>query len=357
MPAPDDAADVLAAVRLGWYVAEVRGRYRPGPQLQNAPLPPRADYPLPLEVERSPAELRSEAQGVLGALAVRLEVDVNRSDQGSSFSGAVDSLAKGVAKAYPGAAADSAWNSLAELFYKFDAHIQDTLAAQSATMVYGYRLGRALAECYWALDPAAAEGTVSSWSFLLGPGRSAEMGRLSGRLSAYFHPNTAAAIAGSVKVWESVAASPGWRLEAHPAAMYQQMRRWHELVMTGLDPMIFVRPYERLRNFSLITLAVRFFWPQLILTIVGAIALVTLVIFLGSGTGSAVVNTVLGILAAAGISTAGLSAGRFRQNVNTDMAALAITTAPPPPTSGPFASSRQKAQMAKLVRHRDITTS
>jgi hypothetical protein len=50
-----------------------------------------------------------------------------------------------------------------------------------------------------------------SWWFLLGAERCSEMTRLVGRLTAYFHPYTAAAIAGSVQVWKHVAADENWR--------------------------------------------------------------------------------------------------------------------------------------------------
>ena len=54
MAAPEDSAGVLSALRLGWYVAEVRGRNRPG-----GPVPPaeslshRKGHMLPLRMERT----------------------------------------------------------------------------------------------------------------------------------------------------------------------------------------------------------------------------------------------------------------------------------------------------------------
>jgi len=76
MPAPEDAADVLSVLRLGWYVAEVRGRSRPGGPVPPAEsLPNRTDHALPLRIERTPEELRTEAQAVIRELAADLEVD------------------------------------------------------------------------------------------------------------------------------------------------------------------------------------------------------------------------------------------------------------------------------------------
>lgn len=69
MSAPDDAHEVVNALRLGWYVAEVRGRNRPaGPRPPGDELPDRRDHVSPLRVERTPEELRIEAQTVLQKL-------------------------------------------------------------------------------------------------------------------------------------------------------------------------------------------------------------------------------------------------------------------------------------------------
>lgn len=53
-----------------------------------------------------------------------------------------------------------------------------------------------------------------------------------------------------------------------------------------------------------------------------------LIILLGSGTGSSIANTLLAILAAAGVSAAGVSAKRFRQDLFTDLTTNAITIVP-----------------------------
>jgi hypothetical protein len=76
MAIPDDARDVLSALRLGWALAEVRGRTRPGgPRGDVAHMPDRVDHPLPLRIERGGTELRIEAQAVVAALASELHVD------------------------------------------------------------------------------------------------------------------------------------------------------------------------------------------------------------------------------------------------------------------------------------------
>src|SRR5262249_40964691 len=93
---------------------------------------------------------------------------------------------------------------------------------------------------------------------LLGKGRRSEIGGLWGRLSAYFHTYTAAAIAGSVAVWGNVAASPDWRNEpsAYPL-LYQQMRRWYGLILLKQNPTTLIKPNQVLKDIGLVWRAVR----------------------------------------------------------------------------------------------------
>lgn len=89
MAAPDDAKDVLCALRLGWFLAESRGRNKPGGQLGvRTSLPDHADHALPLRIERGPTELRIEAQKVVAQLAADLKVDTD--GDGTSFAKAMD---------------------------------------------------------------------------------------------------------------------------------------------------------------------------------------------------------------------------------------------------------------------------
>ena len=92
------------------------------------------------------------------------------------------------ARANPAAnpSAGDLWNSLTDLLFHFDAHVQETLSANSDKQAIAYLLGRGVAEALWALDPGATDGTVTSWSFLLGEERCAEISRGAGRLTAYF---------------------------------------------------------------------------------------------------------------------------------------------------------------------------
>jgi hypothetical protein len=277
MTVPDEADRVLTALRLGWSIAEVRGRNRPDAQPgAGAGLPGPPCRALPLHVEQTPTELRIEAQAVLAAMARQLGVDSGGAHQ-AGYPQAIDALAEALARAREGAppvvavaAADGAapggapapaggaaadgvapagapapdgaavpdvaavldvaapvavaahapaagdpaaqWAALQELIFKFDAHIQDALALGPDTVACGYQLGRALAEPYWALDPALdTDNSPAAWQFLLGSSRCSEIARLAGRLGAYLNPYTAAAVAGSVQIWKHVAADKAWR--------------------------------------------------------------------------------------------------------------------------------------------------
>jgi len=420
MAVPDDYDAVMDALRLGWYIAEVRGRNEGRAPLPVDKPPKRTHHALPLRIERSPDELRIEAQKVLGALAGKLEVDAD-SASNSSFSGELDSAAKAltgaaeapapgnaaispaqttvvpaavasagtattdasaaaglVGNAAPspaaavgpaGPAAGGGLDSLEDLIFRFDAHIQDTLAAKSDTVVCGYQLGRALAECYWAMDPAAEDGWAS-WSFLLGAERRSEIGRLLGRLSACFHTYTAAAVAGSVAVWGHVAASPDWRNEASAyPLLYQQVRRWYGLILLKQNPTTLLKPNQLLKDFRLVWRAFRLFWPQLLLAALASAALAGFAYLLSTSAVNSAAATVLGALGITGFSVAGLAAKvkndaqaaltRLTQDAYTDLIAVAITTAPPAPPSaqpsGPFRPRTQEELMTSMVQDRKIT--
>jgi hypothetical protein len=99
-------------------------------------------------------------------------------------------------------------------------------------------------------------------------------------------------------------------------------------------------------------------------TAVAAGALSGFVVLLGENKVNSLLNSALGLIAIAGFTTAGLLAKlkneaqamvtRLRQDVYTDLIAVAITTAPPIP-SVPSRPSRQNAQLVKMTRERRIT--
>jgi hypothetical protein len=254
------------------------------------------------------------------------------------------------------------WTALAELLWRFDAHIQDHLAAVSETQACGYQLGRGLAETYWSLDPSRTDGS-EGWSFLLGEERCAELSRLAGRLGTYMGEYTAPAIAGSVEVWKEVATTPTWRGDALADVLttdqdlYRQIRRWYELIVLGQDPTTLIQPLSLIKNYQTVWRALRFFWPQLVGTIIGLGALGTLLALLSLGSGSSLARSLSGLLAAVGLSFAGITGQlknsaqamlkRLRQDAYTDLVADAVLTAPAAP---------KKSMTRKAISRRTLTS-
>ena len=276
MVLPLDTTIVLRAFRLGWYLAEVRGRNRPNAPEQDDPGVPGGDHhPLPLRIERTPIERRIEAQGVLAELATEFRVDDD--GHGGSYGKRVDQDAYRLAQARKSAKtapADVAqlWGTLAEVLWDFDAHVQDVLTAASEMQACAYQLGRGLAEIYWALDPFDID-RAHGWTFLLGDRRCAELSRLVGRLSAYLNTYTGSAIVGSIEIWKVFARDAVFdkdQAEQMRVArlaqntVREQIRRWYELIVLGQDPTTLIRPFGVLGSFRMVRQAVRQFWPGLL---------------------------------------------------------------------------------------------
>ena len=448
----DDAHDVLSALRLGWSVAEMRGRNRPdGPPGEVVGMPDHVDDPLPLRIERGKTELRIEIQSVVAELAQQLTVD--DAPDGTSYSAAlgektkllahmrahqaanalrqaldlrgqqqpeqalqaltnglaaqqavvarrqqalaaaqfarapetavrneqaccageeaglaalehvIDTFAEGQPSAIAhcldefAAAARQPWADLAELMWQFDAHVQDRLAALSESQAIGYQLGRGLADTYWALNPGQEHGSAS-WSFLLGERRCGELSRLTGRLAVYMGEYTAPAIAGSLEVWKAVVSTPSWLGDAQRSgqALYSQIRRWYELIVLGQDPTTLIGPAAVMRNYRTLARAFQLFWPQLLATVFGLGALITLLFLVNVDGATAWEKTLSGVLAAVGLSLAGLTGTlknsaqaltkRLRQDAYTDLVALAVQTAPTPP---------DKSALQNAINRRGLT--
>jgi hypothetical protein len=172
-----------------------------------------------------------------------------------------------------------------------------------------------------------------------------------------------------------VANDEKWRERAY-YALYLQIRRWYELVVMGQDPTTLVPPYALTRNFRMIKRAMRIFWPELVTAVIAAAALSGFAVAIGENNINSFLKSSLGFIAIAGLSLAGLTAKlknqaqamvtRLRQDVYTDLLAVAITTAPLPPAPPPkpgvlerprkaFVASRQKRTMTRMVRERSLT--
>lgn len=370
MTYPPDHHRVIAAVRLGWAVVETRGRNRSDAPKGASPALPEAgsDDPLPLRIERSPMELRIEAQSTLTYLARHLGVD-NHPDQ-ESFGAAIDHAARALERARRLDGPDSpsahhAWGLLASLIWRFDAQVQDRLTAMSEKEGSGYQLGRGLAECYWALDPGAAKGW-SSWLFLFDKARCDELAMLVGRLSGYLQTYSAAAVAGSLEVWKLVAGNEQWRRQASVENdLYHQVRTWYELLVLDQDPTKLVEPYQLLRDWRGTARAATIFVPQLLLAALGLGALLVFTFALSANPPARWLEALTSAVAVVGLSTATVTAKvksasqalttRLKQDAYTDLIIESITKAPKLPSR----TRRQQGlpTVGQAGRRRSITPS
>jgi hypothetical protein len=169
----------------------------------------------------------------------------------------------------------------------------------------------------------------------------------------------APAIAGSIEVWKLLASDDQWRRQPTVHTdLYKQIRTWYELLVLNKDPTTDIRPYQLIRNWRATGRAIVAFLPQLLSAVAGTAGLF-LVLFVFK---SSQLKTIVGALSALGISTAGLTARlqsqaqalrtRLRQDIYTDLIAVAITTAPPPQTE----TSRTGRMMVETtVRKRTLT--
>lgn len=152
----DDAYDVLSALRLGWSVAEMRGRNRPdGPPGEVVGMPDHLDHPLPLRIERGKTELRIEIQSVVAELAQQLCVD--DADHGTSYSAALGEKTTLLAHTRAPKAADALRQALGLLGQQQPEQalqaLTNGLAVQQAVVA---RRRQALAAAQFARAPEAA---------------------------------------------------------------------------------------------------------------------------------------------------------------------------------------------------------
>jgi hypothetical protein len=392
-PEPGDAAALTAqvrqAIRLGWFIAEVRGRHWwRGQRPPVAPVPVDPPYALPLRPERTPAESRGAARDAAAALA--LDLGVTRPfgqppTGGPSFPERLMLLA-GPLEAHDGAllnpprgtptevdvrSREAAWAEVAALLHDWDCSIQDTLVSRSDVLANGYLLGRGVAECYWALGPDEetpdAPPSSAAWTFLLGAARRTELSRLVGRVTPHLPPLTPTAVDGSLEAWGDVAAHPAWRAAGGRDRLYEQYRRWYDLLVLGREPTTYVRPYALLHGWRTTLRAFRAFWPQLALAGASAAAVAAVAYFLGTSQGSALLTTLLGLFGAIGLTAAGVvakakSAGqqllaRLRQDVYGDLVSVAVTAVPrlPEGMGGPRPGRATQRRVRAAVRRRRVT--
>jgi hypothetical protein len=350
---PDGPDTVRSAFRLGWAIAELRGRCRPDridkPIPDPGPAIVRTEHALPLANERSPTEQRIEVIHAVKGLSQELAVDFplggqTRPQQLDPF---LDALS--LRGSDPGA-----WDQLTNALYNWDAQIQDTLVLRPSQAA-AYQLGRGLSETYWSLDPGVTDANdARSWLFLLGKHRRDTLERYAARLVAFLDPLVLPAVKTSLEAWGGVAADERCRGQ-HDALkqLYAQGLMWRDLIRgerrpEDLDPVPVSDIFEEVRLIHKLWSA---FWPQLALGALGAAVLVVGIVGLVAGTENRSISTaflvlgVLGVTLAGGYAKAKASAASvletFRGAIDRERAGRAATLAPPCPVArGPAHSTK-----------------
>ncbi|MEO7351718.1 MAG: hypothetical protein ABIR34_00290 [Marmoricola sp.] len=368
-------ANVETALRLGWAVAEARGRNWPhGPRPKAAPLPPAPGDVLPLRSQRTGSASRREAVRVLFSLARQLQLDAADDFEAELTEVLAPFTPAGDASLVEDAEKDAGprWRRIANCFIDWDGRIQDELNQRDEHLANAYLLGRGVSECYWGLGPEEAwtsEGQVTAVSpvFLLGEERRHELTRMLGRLGPdTIHPLSAAGISGSLEAWGDVAADETWSRDPQMRALlYEQVRQWYQLLMLGQDPTTLIRPYARLTSTRYLVRAARTFLPQAILAVI-ALGLVAGFFVVTGFRGTSWVSPILatggfGAFALAGLLARGQSAAqrlvtRMRQDAYTDLVAISVAIVPPYPSEAGGPTLRQaRKQLERAVRRRLLT--
>jgi hypothetical protein len=357
---PDRAKDLM---RLGWAIAELRGRLGfgsrdPGRLIQAEPV--RTDHALPLGEERTPDELLTEVKGVVAALATRTALTFKGDDmkdaEGNlptkgSCTGAqrVIELADAVPEDLGAATRTATWDAFTEALYQWDASIQNQLASATFGESSAYQLGRGLAESSWMLDPATDPNSISGWEHLFSAERCVALTRLLERLDPALPNLSVQATKGSLAAWRNLARDPAWRsLPLSPAYLRQQILIWRDLLVVGTDPQSLDKP-SMLQRISTIVPVLKALWLQLVLIVCFTVALALgawLLTKYGHSGPSGEIVSGIGIL---GITTTSLSAkakatgnslvARLNTAVDADLVVAAATVVPPKPkdakVSGP----------------------
>jgi hypothetical protein len=311
-PPPNDLDDVRAAFRLGWALAELRGRYRPDikidEQTGGAPTLGRTWKALPLGNERTAHEQRIEVIRVLRGLSGQLDLNFEKKE-GRKTSLVMARLDEHLRALDIDPGNKAAWNNLTEQFYEWDAHNQDALVMrpnQSAA----YQLGRGLAETFWMLDPTVADANdMRSWLFLFGERRRETLARLASRLSGYMDALALPAVGMPLEAWGELAQDERWRDQVNVRPqLHAQGLLWRDLIRGERRPRDLIAGTSALGQVRLIGRLLPVLWPQLL---VGAIAFCLLVVgaaLLAAGAGDRGWNTALGVLGGIGLTSVGLYA-------------------------------------------------
>jgi hypothetical protein len=278
-----DRDGVHDATRLGWAVAELRGRVR-NTAARPATERARPTGILPLAQERSPKEQLIEYFNLIGALARRLNVDTISNQLTGAPKGAPPTASEWLRRVAWSAAtvsgddreaAAEAQRELNHVLYVWDARIQDDLASRP-TQSAAYQLARGMAEIRWGYDAQTGEyDDLAAATFLLGPDRGERLDRLLDRLSEHYDPVTLHAIASSLQAWRihdpGTSSPPD---EAWRTALAAQATIWHDLVLGHRTGESLVSPRDMLEHPGTLWPIIRGLLPESLVVLIGAVLLI-----------------------------------------------------------------------------------
>ena len=189
-----------------------------------------------------------------------------------------------------------------------------------------------------------------------------------GRLeSGQMHPLSASAISGSIEAWGQVADDSTWA--AAPDLrdrLYEQVRRWYQLLLLRQDPTTLVKPYAKLSSPHGFRRALRLYRPQILIGF-GALALIVIFFVVRDRFGTGWIPSLIGAIGVGGVALTGIFARakntaerlatRMKQDAYTDLVAVAVASVPDYPGATDRSGNRATAnKIETAVRQRGLTT-
>jgi hypothetical protein len=172
------------------------------------------------------------------------------------------------------------------------------------------------------------------------------------------HALSAAAISRTIEAWGRVAEDAAWARARHlREQLYEQVRRWYQLLVLDQDPTTLIKPYAKLSSPHGLFRFMRLYRLQIILGIVAILLITAFLAFRGQATGW--IPSVFGAIGLGGAvltgfltraqSTAQRLAVRMRQDAYTDLVAVAVTSVPEHPDNPTSGSAIEAAVRRRLL--------
>jgi hypothetical protein len=342
--APDVMRDVDYAVRLGWTLAEFRGRVWYEDHVPIG-LPPSA---LPLTRERSNFDRMTDCHDAIKALVTDLHAEARPFESGTTLGDAINEAAARIKDLRePPTEADPSRTQvrqqLRRLSASWDREIRASLHPKA---LHGYELGRGFGEARWELEVDDGVSRQERLQSLLGSERVSQLTRILRILRARFDQDTWYALKASLEGWSAQTSrrkrSQSW-IDAALNQLRQQSDIWHDLLLLELRADDLVTPELVLRTGRQLAGKLRVFtrWQVVLLTVAGLLVAggaAALTVSIGD---SALFHAVGAFTAAAGalwIGVTGVTTGaknsasglfvQLRQAFNAQLAARAATVLP-----------------------------